>query len=189
MAAAFGDPVVPPGAEPPRAESRRLPPDVVVPGGELIHVQGQRAVCRNCRMVLEPDLCPGHIARPGPERRYVLHEPRWTSVLVHHEVPPVLGTVFQGVQANVPVVWHRRGHQQGSAAALFPCQGWPASTCTPIHSSQSAACSAAWAHCSSVITSHTGVGAWGRGRRARAMPRPHWAHGARLRRGLHGECT
>ena len=48
--------------------------------------------------------------------------------------------------------------------------GWPAPTCTirPI-SPRSCACSVARAHWSSVVTNHTGVGAWGRGRRGSGL--------------------
>ena len=42
---------------------------------------------------------------------------------------------------------------------------WPSPTCTITHSARSRACFVARAHWSSVATSHTGVGAWGRGRR------------------------
>ena len=38
-------------------------------------------------------------------------------------------------------------------------------TCTITHSARSCACPAAWVHWSSVVTSHNGVGAWGRGRK------------------------
>ena len=50
-----------------------------------------------------------------------------------------------------------RGNPRGS--------GWPAPTCTITHSARSCACPAAWVHWSSVVTSHNGVGAWGRGRK------------------------
>ena len=43
--------------------------------------------------------------------------------------------------------------------------GWPAPTYTITHSAQSCACPAARVHSLSVVTNHTGVGAWGRGRR------------------------
>ena len=58
-----------------------------------------------------------------------------------------------------------RGSPRGS--------GWPAPTCTITHSARSCACPVAWVHWSSVVTSHNGVGAWGRGRRGsgHAMPR------------------
>ena len=39
----------------------------------------------------------------------------------------------------------------------------PAPTCTITQSARSCVCSTAWAHWSSVVTNHTGVGAWGRG--------------------------
>ena len=42
---------------------------------------------------------------------------------------------------------------------------WPAPTSTITHSVWSCACSVARVHWSSVVTNHTGVGAWGRGHR------------------------
>ena len=47
--------------------------------------------------------------------------------------------------------------------------GWPAPTCTITHPAWSCACLAARVHWSSVVTNHTGVGAWGRERRG-------WGH-------------
>ena len=42
---------------------------------------------------------------------------------------------------------------------------WAAPTCTITHLVWNCACPAAWVHWSFVVTNHTGVGAWGRGRR------------------------
>ena len=43
--------------------------------------------------------------------------------------------------------------------------GWPAPTCTITHSVWSCECYVARLHWLSVVTNHTGVGAWGRGYR------------------------
>ena len=110
------DPVVHGGAEQPCVEVGGVPSEVGVAGGQLVHVQRPGVVGANCRVVAESDLGPGDRARPGPERRYVLAEPRGASVLVHHQVSRVIRLVLQGVHGHVWVVRHLRSHQQGGAA-------------------------------------------------------------------------
>ena len=93
-----------------------MPSDVGVAGGQLVRVQRPGVVGADCRVVVESDLSSGDRARPGPERRYVLPEPRRASALVHHQVSRVSGLVLQRVHRHVWVMWHLRIHQQGGAA-------------------------------------------------------------------------
>ena len=93
-----------------------MPSDVGVAGGQLVHVQRPGVVGADCRVVVEPDLSSGDRARPGPQRRYVLLEPRRASALVHTQVSRVFRLVLQRVHHHVWVVWHLRSHQQGCAA-------------------------------------------------------------------------
>ena len=165
MAPGLWDPVVPGGAEPPRIEVGAVPSDVGVAGGQLVQVQHPGVVGADCRVVVEWDLSPGNRARPGPERHYVLPEPRRASALVHHQVSRVFRLVLQCVHRHVSVVWHLRSHQQGGAGGGPRGLGWPAPTCTITQSARSCASSVAQAHWLSVVTHHTGVGAWARGHR------------------------
>ena len=87
-----------------------MPPDVGVARGQLLHVQRLSVVRADCRVVAESDISSGDRARPGPERRYVLSEPRRASALVHHQVSPVVRLVLQRVHRHVRVVWHRCSH-------------------------------------------------------------------------------
>ena len=99
-------------------------------------------------------------------------EPRQASALVHHQVPRVLRLVLQRVHAMCgscgTSVATRRVVPRGSPRGL----GWPAPTCTITHSVWSCACSVARVHWSSVVTNHSGVGAWGRGHRGSGHPHP-----------------
>ena len=87
-------------------------------------------------------------------------EPRRASALVHHQVSRVLWLVLQRVHCHVWVVRHPRSYPWSPRGL-----GWPAPTCTITYSAWSCACPAARVHWSSVVTNHTGIGAWGRGRR------------------------
>ena len=116
MAPGLRDPVVPGGAEPPRIEVGGVLPDVRVAGGQLVQEQPPSVVGAECRVVVEPDLSSDDRARPGPERRYVLLEPRRASALVYYQVFRGSRLVLQRVQRHVRLVWHLRSHQQGGAA-------------------------------------------------------------------------
>ena len=87
-------------------------------------------------------------------------EQRQASALVYHQVSRVLRLVLQRLHCHVWVLRHLRNYQQGGAAGE---PAGPAATCTIVHSAWSCACSVAPVHWSSVVTNHTGVGAWGRG--------------------------
>ena len=110
------DPVVPGGAEPSRVEVGRVPSDVGVAGGQLVHIQRPGAIGADCQVVVESDLSSVYLARPGPERSYALPESRQASALVHHQVSRVFRLVLQRLHRHVWVVWHLRGHEQGGAA-------------------------------------------------------------------------
>ena len=84
--------------------------------GQLVLVQCPGVVGADCSVVLGSDLSCRDRACPGPERRYVLPEPRRASALVHHQVSCVFRLVLQRVHRHVWVVWHLRSHQQGGAA-------------------------------------------------------------------------
>ena len=84
-------------------------------GGQLVHVQRPGVIAADCPVVVESDLSSGDRARPQPERRYVLPEPRRASVLVHHQVSRVFRLVLRRVHRQMWVVWHLRSHQQGGA--------------------------------------------------------------------------
>ena len=165
MARGLRDSIVTAGAEPSRVEGSRVPLDVAVAGGQLVYVQCQSVNGADCRVVVEPDLGSGDRARPGSERRQVLPELRWASALMHHQVPRVVSLVLQRVHRQCgscgTAVATSRVVQRGDPRGL----GWPAPSCTITHSAQSCACSASRAHWLSVVTNHTDVGAWDRGRR------------------------
>ena len=116
MVPGLRDPVVPSGPEPPRVGVGGVPSDVGVAGGHLVHVQRPVVVGADCRVVAESDLSSGDRARPRPELRYELPEPRRASALVHHQVSPVSRLVLQRVHRHVWVVWHLGSGQQGGAA-------------------------------------------------------------------------
>ena len=115
MAPGLRDQVVPSGAEPPRVKVGGVPPDVVVAGGQLVHVQRPSVVGADCPVVVEPDLSSGDRAGPGPESRHVFSEPHRASALVHHQVSRVSRLVLQRVHRHVRVLWHLRSNQQGGA--------------------------------------------------------------------------
>ena len=116
VAPGLRDPVVPGGAEPSRVEVGGVPSDVKVAGGQLVQVQRPGVIGSDFRVVVESDFSSGDRACPGPERRYMLPEPRQASALVHHQVSCVFLLVPQRVHRHVWVVWHLRSHQQGGAA-------------------------------------------------------------------------
>ena len=93
-------------------------------------------------------------------------EPRLASALVHHQVSRVLRLVLQRVQCHVWVVRHLCSYQQGGAVAESTGPGLACPHSTITHSVWSCACSVARVHWLSVLTNHTGVGAWGRGHRS-----------------------
>ena len=165
MAASLGNPIVSDGAEPSRVEGGGVPLDVGVAGGQLVDAQCRSVVWAGCWVVSESDLSSSDGARPGSERRQEFPEPRWASALAHHQVPCVLRLVLQRVHPHVWIVWHCRSHQQGGAAVSPRGLGWPGPTCTITDSAQRCPCSAAQVHWSSVVTNHTVVGTWSRGRR------------------------
>ena len=123
MAPGLWDPVIPGGAEPPRVEVGRVPPDVRVAGGQPVHVQRQSVLGADCRVVVEPDFSSGDCACPGPKCRYVFPEPRRASALVHHQVSRVSRQVLQRVHRHVRVLWHLRSHQQVGAAGEYTGPG------------------------------------------------------------------
>ena len=116
VAPGLREPVVPGGAGPPCVEVGGVPSDVWVAGGQLVHVQRPGVVGADCLVVVESDLSPGDRARPGPERRHVLPEPRRASVLGHHQLSRVFQLVLQCVHRHVWVVQHFCSRQQCGAA-------------------------------------------------------------------------
>ena len=116
VAPGLGVPIVSVRAEPSRVEGSGVPLDVGVAGGQLVYAQCQSVVGAGCRVVVEPDLGSCDRARPGSERHQVLPEPSCATVLVHHQMPIVLGLVLQRVHRHMWIVWHCRSHQQGGAA-------------------------------------------------------------------------
>ena len=111
MAPGLRHPVVPAGAEPPCVEVGGVPSDVGVARGQLVHPQRPDVVGADRRVVMESDLSPGDRARPGPEHRHMLPEPRQASALVHHQVSRVFRLVLQCVHCHVWVVSHLCSHQ------------------------------------------------------------------------------
>ena len=102
--------IVSSAAEPPHVEGGRVPPDVGVPGSQLVYTQGQPGVCTDHRVIMEPDLGPGDGTLPGLGRCQVLLEPHWALALMLHYVLCVFGLVLQRVQRHVLVLWHHRSH-------------------------------------------------------------------------------
>ena len=92
-----------------------MPLDVGVAGGQLVDAQRPGVARADRRVVLQPDLCSGDRACPGPKCRHMFLEPRRASVLVHHQVSRVLRLVLQRVHCHVWVVRHPRSYQQGGA--------------------------------------------------------------------------
>ena len=87
-----------------------MPLDVGVAGGTLVPAQCPSVVRAACGVAVESDLSSGDRARPEPECRYVLAEPRQASTLVHHQVSRVFRLVSQCVHRHVWVVCHRCSH-------------------------------------------------------------------------------
>ena len=140
MAPGLRDPVVPGGAEPPRVEVGRVPPDVGVAGSQLVDAQ-------------RPGVAGANLSHGGPPRWCTTRCPvssGWSSSVC----TAMCGSCGTSVTTSRAV---RRGSPRGP--------GSPAPTCTITHSVWSCACSVAQVHWSSVVTNHTGVGPWGREQR------------------------
>ena len=116
VAPGLWDPVVPVGAEQPGVEVGRVPPDVRLGGGQLVHAQRPGVAGADRRVVVQSDICSGDRACPGPECRHMFPEQCGASALVHHQVSCVLWLVLQRVHCHVWVVRHSRSYQQGGAA-------------------------------------------------------------------------
>ena len=165
VAPGLREPVAPGGTEPPCFEVGGSPSDVGEAGGQRSHVQRPGVVGADCRVVVKRTSAPAIV---------LAQDLSAVTLSLSHAGPPCWCTtrcpVFSGWSSSVCTsmcglrgtsVATSRVVPQGSPRGL----GWPASTCTITPSAQSCACSVARAHWSSVVTNHTGVGTWGRGRR------------------------
>ena len=157
--------VVPGGAEPPCVEVGGVPSDVTVAGGQLVHVQRPGVVRADYWVVVESDLSSADLLAQDRSAVtcFLSHTgpPRWCSM----RCPVSSGWAWSVCTAMCgscgTSVATSRVVLRGGPRGL----GWPAPTCTIAHSARSCACSVTRAHWSSLVTNHTGLSAWGRGRR------------------------